>query len=186
VCYGCRVRVALLVTTLWIGACGRPSGLDTVVDTSADPGVWRADAQKIGGVLPKAVGAFTPSEAVDPFSTSYRAGPVFGASCVYASGGRQLMVRVETGNIAARSVAALTSKPEADGWSPSRESTVKGAPALVRWSEKGREGEVTFLVDRRYLLQLRLVPAANEGETVTLAEAFDVGPLASLVLDGVK
>jgi len=177
--------VLLFALALGVSGCGRERALDTVADTSTDPGVWRADAQKIAGALPARIGAFTPSEAVNPFWTSYRTGPVFGASCVYASAGRQLMVRVETGNIAARSVAALDPKPEGDG-PAGREMTVKGSPGVARWSEVGREGAVTFLVDRRYLVQLRLVPASAEGEAASLAEAIDVAPVRGLVLDGVR
>jgi hypothetical protein len=44
---------------------------------------------------------------------------------------------------------------------------------------------VTFLVARRYLVEVRVVPAANESEAVSLAEAIDLAPLEGLTLDGV-
>jgi hypothetical protein len=183
------VRTVPLALLALLAACGRPGALDTVADTSADPTVWRGDAQKIASVLPTKIGAFAPSEAADPFWTSYRTGPVFGASCVYAEAGRQLTVRVETGNIAARAATALDPKPGPDDrptGSEVREVTVKGAPGVSRWDERGRTGEVTFVVARRYLVQLRLVPGATAGETMALAEGIDVGPLAALALDGVR
>ena len=46
-------------------------------------------------------------------------------------------------------------------------------------------GEVTFLVARRYLVQVRVVPASNDSEALSLAEAIDVTPLEGLTLDGV-
>ena len=180
------MRVGLLLAFALAFGCGRQGALDTVADSNADPRVWQDDAQRIAGALPRAIGPFTPREAADPFWTSYRTGPVFGVSGVYASAGRQLLVRVETGNIAARAAAALDPKAAIDGRPAGRETTVKGTPALVRWSDKGRESEVTFIVARRYLVQLRLVPATNEGETVGLAEGLDLGPLEGLALDGVK
>ena len=178
-------RIALFAVVVAC-ACGRETGLDTVVDSSADPAIWRRDAEKIAGALPHAIGAFAPREAVDPFATSYRTGPVFGASCVYADGGKQLLVRVESGNIAARSVAALDPGTPSGAKAAGRQLTVKGSPAVARWDEDGRESEITFLVSRRFIVQLRVVPAAGAGEAPLLAEAFDEGALKALSLEGVR
>jgi hypothetical protein len=180
-------RVALVAAALLAGACDSDSALDTVADGSLDAAVWRADSRKIAEALPRRVGSFVPSEGADPFYTSYGTGPVFGASCAYADGGRQLVVRVESGNIRARAFAALDPGGEA-GTDPkfaARASKVHGRPALQRWSADGRVGEVTFLVARRYLVQVRVVPGSNDSEASSLAESIDVGPLERLTLDGV-
>jgi hypothetical protein len=178
--------VLLVSSATGVGACNDQGGLDTVADAGTDPGVWHRDADSIAGALPRTVGKFVPREAVNPFVTSYRTGPVFGASCVYADGGRQVLVRVESGNIAARSVAALEPKPLSEGKAPGRQIRVKGSPAVTHWDEDGRDSEVTFLVARRYLVQLRVVPATGEGEAASLAEVFDATGLQALALEGVK
>jgi hypothetical protein len=167
-------------------ACGRDTGLDTVADTNADPAVWHRDADRIAGALPRTIGTFAPREAVNPFVTSYRTGPVFGVSCVYADGGKELLVRIESGNIAARSAAALEQGPPAEGKPAGRQLTVNGSPAVTHWDEGGRESEVTFLVARRFIVQLRIVPASGAAEAPSLAEALDVSSLKSLALEGVK
>lgn len=180
-------RVALVAVTLLVVACDSETPLDTVADTSLDPAVWRADSQKIAATLPARVASFAPSEGADPFYTSYGAGPVFGASCAYSSGDRQLIVRIESGNIRSRATAALDPLGEAgtDGRFVSRLVKVHGHPALQRWSDGGRVSEVTFLVARRYLVEVRVVPAAKDSEAVSLAEAIDVTTLEGLTLDGV-
>jgi hypothetical protein len=179
-------QVAPLVFLVACVACNSEGGLDTVADTGADASVWHRDADRIAGALPRTIGKFVPREAVDPFWTSYRTGPVFGATCVYADGGRQVLVRVESGNIAARSLAALEPKASSEGRPPGRPIRVKGGPAVTHWDADGRESEVTFLVARRYLVQLRVVPATGEGEAPSLAETFDVAGLQALALEGVK
>ena len=173
-----------------MAACDREAALDTVADSRADPAVWKDDADKIAGALPRRVGAFAPSEGVDPFHTSYATGPVFGASCVYADGARQLAVRVESGNVKARAEAALDAHPahpasSADAKVISHEASVHGHAAVVRYQAAGRSGEVSFVVARRYLVQVRLVPAASEAEAVATAEAVDVSALDGLSLQGV-
>jgi hypothetical protein len=177
--------VALIV--LVAAACEDDSPLDTVADTTADAAVWRADSQKIATVLPQRLASFVPTEGADPFYTSYGAGPVFGASCAYVQGDRQLTVRIESGNIRARANAALDPRGEAgtDGRFVSRPVKVNRHPALQRWSSGGQVGEVTFLVARRYLVQVRVVPAANESEATSLAESIDTTALEGLTLEGV-
>jgi hypothetical protein len=180
-------RGVLVAVALLSDACDSDTPLDTVADTSLDAAVWRADSQKIAATLPARVASFAPSEGADPFYTSYSAGPVFGASCAYADGDRQLIVRIESGNIRSRATAALDLRGEAgtDGRFVSREVKVHGHPALQRWSAGGRVGEVTFVVARRYLVEVRLVPAANDSEALSLAESMSMASLASLTLDGV-
>jgi len=180
-------RLALVAVAILSGACDSETPLDTVADTSLDAAVWRADSRKIAGVLPGRVASFAPSEGADPFFTSYGAGPVFGASCAYADGNRQLIVRVESGNIRSRATAALDPRGEAgtDARFATRPARVHGRPALNRWSEGGRVGEVTFLVARRYLVEVRVVPASNDSEAISLAESIDVTLLEGLTLEGV-
>jgi hypothetical protein len=182
-----RSVARLALVAVLTGACDADTPLDTIADTSLDGAVWRADSRKIAAVLPGRVASFVPSEGADPFYTSYGAGPVFGASCAYADGDRQLIVRIESGNIRSRATAALDPRGEAgtDAKFASHPGKVRGRPALQRWSAGGRVGEVTFLVARRYLVEVRVVPAANESEAVSLAEAIDLAPLEGLTLDGV-
>jgi len=178
---------ALAASASLLGACDRDAALDTVADLHADPAIWKADAEKIAGALPRRVGAFAPAEGTDPFHTSYATGPVFGASCVYGDGARQLAVRVESGNVKARAEAALEAHPAspADPKSISHEASVHGRAAVVRYQATARVGEVSFVVARRYLVQVRLVPAASEAEAVAIAEAVDVSALDGLSLQGV-
>jgi hypothetical protein len=161
--------------------CDRDGPIDTIPDDAVEAGVWLADARKISVVLPARVGSFVPSEGADPFFTSYSTGPVFGSSCTYADGARQLVVRVESGNIRARGAAALDGGPG----SGAQVRTIHGKTALSRWNDTSRTGEVSFVVARRYLVQVRVVPATSEGEVLRLAEAVDTAPLEALVLDGV-
>lgn len=171
----------VLALSLPLTACDKTSPLDTVpAGVEQDAGVWLSDAKKISATLPRAVGSFVPTEGADPFFTSYSTGPVFGSSCAYADGHRQLVVRIESGNIRARASAAM----EADAGSHA--GTVHGVPALIHWSEVGRTGQVTFVLSRRYLVELRLVPASGEAEALHLAESIDFAPLQSLTLDGVS
>ena len=168
-------------------ACDGETPLDTVADTTVNATVWRADARKIAGALPARVVSFAPVEGADPFNTSYGAGPVFGASCAYADGDRQVVVRVESGNIKSRATAALDPRGAAGGGGTGvlRQVKVHGHPGVQRWSSGGRVSEVTFLVARRYLVAVRVVPAVNDAEAVSLAEAIDVAPLEGLILEGV-
>jgi hypothetical protein len=180
-------RLALVAVACLSTACDSDTPLDTVADTSLDAAVWRADSRKIAAALPGRVASFVPSEGADPFYTSYGTGPVFGASCAYAEGARQLIVRIESGNIRSRATSALDPRGEAgtDARFVARPTKVHGRPALQRWSDGGRVGEVTFLVARRYLVQVRVVPASNDSEALSLAEAIDVTPLEGLTLEGV-
>jgi len=181
------VSAGLLVAAVLAG-CDDQTPLDSVADLTTDGAVWRADAQKIAATLPQRLATFAPSEGVAPFYTSYATGPVFGASCTYADGDhRQVTVRVETGNIRSRASAALDARAlAADTKFVTHEARVHGLPAVQRWSSGGRVGQVAFLVARRYLVEVRLVPAASEAEAMSLAEGIDLGPLEALVLDGVK
>ena len=180
-----RVAASLLYVCLSAAACDT-GPVDSVTDTTLDAALWREDATRIAATLPRTVGTFAASEGASSFSTSYSTGPVFGASCTYADHDRQLTLRIEAGNI--RSHDPGNEGPHVGTGKPalqSRDVSVHGAPAVVRFSEVGRESEVTFFVKRRYRVILRLVPASNPDEGVSLAEAVDLGPLASLVLGGV-
>jgi len=190
---GACARVSALLLLLLTPACDRDGALDTVADPRADPAVWQADADKVAGALPKRVGAFAPAEGADPFHTSYATGPVFGASCVYADGARQLAVRIESGNVKARAGVALRAHPassassaySADPKVVSHEASVHGHAAVVRWQPTAKIGEVSFVVARRFLVQVRLVPAASEDEAVATAEAVDLSGFDGLSLQGV-
>jgi hypothetical protein len=172
------VLAVILVGVL--AGCDRDGPMDTVVDHAADAAVWLGDARKITATLPARVGSFAPTEGADPFFTTYSTGPVFGSSCAYADGGRQLVVRVESGNVEQRGTNALDAGPGG------RVTRVHGWPGVVRWSDASRVGQVTFVVARRYVVDVRLVPANGDGEVLRLAESIDTGPLAGLVLDGVS
>ena len=156
--------------------------MDTVVDAArADAAVWLGDARKDHGVAPGARRLLrSHGGSADPFFTTYSTGPVFGSSCAYADGGRQLVVRVESGNVEQRGTNALDAGPGG------RVTRVHGWPAVVRFSDGSRVGQVTFVVARRYVVDVRLVPANGDGEVLRLAESIDTGPLAGLVLDGVS
>ena len=182
-----RLLAPLLAAFVASAACDQESPLDTVVDTTLPAAVWRADAGKIAAALPQRVASFAPSEGADPFTTSYAAGPVFGASCAYADGPRQLIVRVESGNIRARATSALDVHGDAgaDGKSVLSPAKVHGHPAAQRWNAAGRASEVSFLVARRYLVEVRIVPATHDSEAVTIAESLDFSPLEGLSLEGV-
>jgi hypothetical protein len=167
-------------------ACDSDGAIDTISDASVDPAVWRADGQKISSALPRVVASFKPSEGADAFATSYRTGPVFGGSCTYADGARQLVVRVESGNIRAR--AATLAKGHANPGESfvTHDATVHGGRATVHWNGIGKTAEVVFLLQRRLLVQMVLVPAKGEEEIVQLAESMDVAPLQALAFDGVN
>ena len=171
---------ALVLALALLPSCDRGPADDTVADLTTDPRVWLEDARKISATLPSRVGDFTASEAADPFATSYSTGPVFGSSCTYAHDGRQLVVRIESGNVRARAAAAL------DAGGGARAGSVHGAPAVVRWGDVSRVGEVTFVVARRYLVALRLVPSNGDAEVERLADSLDTKPLEGLVLTGVR
>jgi hypothetical protein len=178
----------LALVALALGACDRDSPVDTIADTSLDAAIWRADGEKVAGALPKRIGAFVPVEGADPFFTSYATGPVFGASCTYAAGSQQLVVRIESGNIRARATAVLDAHAgtKSDAKVVGHEATIHGRPAAARWNEGSHAAEVGFVVARRYLVQVRLVPAVSEAEAVAVAESLDLTPLRSLELQGVS
>jgi hypothetical protein len=171
---------------LFACACDGDGPLDSVIDTAADPAVWHDDAAKILDVLPKGVTSFKPSEAAAPFNTSYRTGPVFGASCTYADGPRQLVVRVESGNIRERFATLAKGHANAGESFVTREVTVHGQKAMVHWNGLGRTADVVYVLQRRFIVELRLVPARSDDDVVQLAEAMDVAPLTALVLAGMK
>lgn len=181
-----RALVFAATCAAFAAACDRDGAIDTITDTSLDPAVWRADGQKVSGALPRVVTSFKPSEGADAFATSYRTGPVFGGSCTYADGARQLVVRVESGNIRER--AATLAKGHANPGESfvTRDATVHGKHATVHWNGIGKTAEVIFVLQRRLLVQLVLVPAKGDEEIVQLAESMDVGPLEALVFDGVN
>jgi hypothetical protein len=62
---------------------------------------------------------------------------------------------------------------------------VHGKRAVLHWNALGKTGDVVFVVQRRILLQLRLVPALTDDEVVKLADALDLAPFEGLVFDGV-
>jgi hypothetical protein len=174
------VPVTLLV------ACDTEGPLDTVADTSADAALWHDDATKMVAALPGVVASFKPSEAAAPFNTSYRTGPVFGASCTYAEGSRQLVVRVESGNIRERFATLARGHANAGESFVTRDATVHGHKAIVHWNAPGQTADLVYVLQRRFIVELRLVPARTDDEIVGLAEAMDVNPLTTLVLAGVK
>jgi hypothetical protein len=167
-------------------ACDSDGPLDSVIDTTANPSVWHDDAAKILDVLPKVVTSFKPSDAATPFNTSYRTGPVFGASCTYADGPRQLVVRVESGNIRERFATLAKGHANAGESFVTREATVHGQKATVHWNGLGLTADVVYVLQRRFIVELRLVPARSDDDVVQLAEAMDVAPLTALVLAGMK
>lgn len=169
-----------------LSACDGDGPLDSVIDTGADPAVWHEDAAKVLGALPKVVTSFKPSEAAAPFNTSYRAGPVFGASCTYADGPRQLVVRVESGNIRDRFATLARGHANAGESFVTHEATVHGQKATVHWNGPGQTADVVYVLQRRFIVELRLVPTRSDDEVVQLAEAMDVAPLTALVLAGLK
>lgn len=160
--------------------------MDAVVDLGTDPAVWHADADKVASVLPQAVTSFKPSDPPDPFNTSYRTGPVFGASRTYHDGPRELVIRVEAGNVRARA-AELARGHAAPGTTfTSRQATVHGETAAVHWDAGGKVAEVVFVLRRRYVVFAHLTLARGDDEAVQLAEAMDVGPIESLELPGLR
>jgi hypothetical protein len=179
-------RERLLALLVALAACDHGGPLDTVADTTLDAAVWHEDASKILAVLPKVVAAFKPSEAAAPFNTSYRTGPVFGASCTYADGSRQLVVRVESGNIRERFAALAKGHANPGEAFVTKEATVHGQKAAVHWNGPGRTADVVYVLQRRFIVELRVVPAVSDEEVVQLAEDMDITPLTGLVLDGVK
>ena len=180
------MRGALLfAAVVALASCDSDGAIDTISDTSLDPAIWRADGQKVSGALPRVVASFKPSEGADAFATSYRTGPVFGGSCAYADGARQLVVRVESGNIRERAAALAKGRANPGESFITRDATVHGKHATVHWNGIGKTADVVFVLQRRLLVQLVLVPAKGEDEAVQLAESMDVGPLEALVFDGV-
>lgn len=177
---------AVAVACAALAACDGDGPLDTVIDTGADPAVWHEDAAKVLDVLPKLVTSFKPSEAAAPFNTSYRTGPVFGASCTYADGPRQLVVRVESGNIRDRFATLARGHANTGESFVTHDATVHGQRATVHWNGPGQTADVVYVLQRRFIVELRLVPARSDDEVVQLAEAMDVAPLTALALAGVK
>jgi hypothetical protein len=181
------VRIAMLAIAGGLAvACDNDGPLDNVADVTLDAAVWQSDATKILAVLPQVVASFKPSEAAAPFTTTYRTGPVFGASATYADGPRQLVVRVESGNIRER--AATLAKGHANRGEAfvTTEVTVHGQKASVHWNGVGKTADVVYVLQRRFIVELRVVPAISDDEIVHLAEAMDIGPLQTLSLEGLK
>jgi len=180
------ILIAAALSLVGASGCDDDGAIDSVTDMSLDPGVWKGDSLKVSGALPQAVGTFKPNEAVNTYASSYRTGPVFGAGCTYADGPRQLVVRVEGGNIRER--AATLAKGHANPGESfvTRKVTVHGHPATLHWNGVGKTGDVVFVLKRRLVVQLQLVPASSDDEVVRLADAMDVAPLEALVLDGIK
>ncbi|HEX8789919.1 MAG TPA: hypothetical protein VF765_03135 [Polyangiaceae bacterium] len=165
-------------------ACTGDGPLDTVSDTAIDPGVWRGDGQKIANALPHALGDFKAPKDPAPFWTSYGSGPVFGADATYAQGSREVVVHVESGNIRQRAATAEKGHANPGESFTTSEVTVQGKRATLHWNGIGKTGDVVFVVDRRFLVQMRLMPSNTSDEIVHLAEALDVAPLRALVLEG--
>lgn len=184
-----RIRItgaALLASAVLTLGCSRSGAVDTVSDVTLDAAVWREDGDRILGALPKVLASFKPSEAASSFSTSYSTGPVFGAACTYADGPRQLVLRIESGNIRERAAARMKGTTTPGESFVTREVTVHGQKGAVHWSGVGRSADVVFVVQQRFLVELRLVPAATQDEAVQLAEGMNLGPLEALTLAGVQ
>jgi hypothetical protein len=175
------VLFALLVAP---AACTGDGPLDTVSDTTLDSSVWRGDGQKIAAALPRAVGDYKAPKDPEPFWTSYGSGPVFGADATYAQGSREVVVHVESGNIRQRVAGAEHGHANPGESFTTSEVTVHGKRATLHWNGVGKTGDVVFVVDRRFLVQMRLMPSKSADEIVSLAESFDVAPLRALVLEG--
>lgn len=176
--------VVLFALTFAAVACTGEGPLDTVTDTALDASVWRADGEKIAASLPRAVGDFRASRDPAAFWTSYGSGPVFGADATYAQGSREVVVHVESGNIRQRAAAAEHGHANPGESFTTSEVTVHGKRAVLHWNGIGKTGDVVFVVDRRFLVQMRLMPSNASDEIVRLADAFDVASMRALVLDG--
>ena len=176
--------VVLFACLAVLAACTGDGPLDTVSNTALDSSVWRGDGQKIAAALPRAVGDFKAPKDPDPFWTSYGSGPVFGADATYAQGSREIVVHVESGNIRQRVASAEHGHVNPGESFTTTEVTVHGKRATLHWNGVGKTGDVVFVVDRRFLVQMRLMPSKSADEIVNLAEAFDVSQLAALSLEG--
>jgi hypothetical protein len=183
--YRREVLFAALVS-IALAACDRDGPLDTVADLNTDAAVWHDDAAKVLAALPKVLASFKPVEGAAPFSTSYRTGPVFGASCTYGDGSRQLVVRVESGNIRDRFDTLAKGHANTGEAFVTHEATVRGQKAIVHWNGLGQTADLVYVLQRRFIVELRVVPSRGDDEVVQLAEAMDVAPLMALALDGVK
>jgi hypothetical protein len=179
-------RTVVVVVATCAVACDGTGPIDAVTDLALDAGVWRDDADKVAGVLPQVVTSFKASDAPAPFHTSYRTGPVFGASRTYHDGARELIVRVEAGNIRERAASLARGHANPGTTFVTREASVHGEPAAVHWDAVGKTAEVVFVLRRRYVVQLHVVLARGDDEAVQLAEAMDVGPIQSLDLPGLR
>lgn len=175
------VLLAILVPA---AACTGDGPLDTVSDTTLDPSVWRGDGQKIASALPHAVGDFKAAKDPAAFWTSYGSGPVFGADATYAQGSREVVVHVESGNIRQRAATAEHGHANPGESFTTSEVTVQGRRATLHWNGIGKTGDVVFVVDRRFLVQMRLMPSNASDEIVRLAGSFDVAGLRALSLEG--
>lgn len=176
--------VALFV---WLGAlvaCTGDGPLDTVSNTTLDSSVWRADGEKVAAALPRALGDFKASRDPAPFWTSYGSGPVFGADATYAQGSREVIVHVESGNIRQRVATAEHGHANPGESFTTSEVMVQGKRATLHWNGTGKTGDVVFVVDRRFMVQMRLMPSSTSDEIVHLADAFDLAPLRVLTLEG--
>jgi hypothetical protein len=179
------VRAVFLFAFLGaLAACTGDGPLDTVSDTTLDSSVWRADGQKVAAALPHAVGDFKASKDPAPFWTSYGSGPVFGADATYAQGSREVVVHVESGNIRQRVTSAEQGHANPGESFTTSQVSVHGKRATLHWNGIGKTGDVVFVVDRRFLVQMRLMPSKSADEIVSLAETFDVAQLPALALEG--
>lgn len=58
--------------------------------------------------------------------------------------------------------------------------TVNGAKGLLEWRRAGNSGKLTMLVGERYLVSMRLRPAANADEVQAIAGVFNTAGLAAV------
>jgi hypothetical protein len=167
-------------------ACEGNGPMDAVIDLGTDSAVWSADAEQVGAALPQSVASFKASDAPSPFHTSYRTGPVFGASRTYHDGPRELVVRVEAGNIRERAAALARGHANPGTTFATREASVHEERASVHWDATGKAAEVVLVLRRRYVLDLHLTLASSDDEAVQLAGAMDVQPIRALALAGLR
>jgi hypothetical protein len=179
-------RALVVAVAVVSSACEGGGPMDAVTDLASDPAVWHADADKVASALPQSVTSFKAADPAAPFNTSYRTGPVFGASRTYQDGPRELVVRVAAGNIRERATALARGHAAPGTTFTTRQATVHGEPAAVHWDAVGKTAEVVFVLRRRYVVVAHLTLARGDDEAVQLAEAMDVGPIQGLELSGLR